>query len=114
MQDNAKVVVGGRELELAPLKTGQIKRHWAKLAQVVKVMQEAEGAGVMEHMAEMVDAQEQILLASLQNRYQDVTLEQIEDMEFTDLQDAVAAVIGITGLTRKSKGEATPQAPANA
>jgi hypothetical protein len=89
------IILGGLNLEVRPLKLGQL-RH------VLDALEEMVGKSG----GELVDAAAHVVAAGLEPAHPELTLERILDLEASieELNDAVAAVLRTAGLRRPEDG----------
>lgn len=98
------VTIGGRAYEIPPLNTGQVKRHWSKFCEVLESMQQL-GLGGLSALA---GAQSELLLLALNNRYPEITMDDVEALDLVDLNDAVQAVVeGVARPKQTAPGQTT-------
>ncbi len=94
--------LGGVELVLAPLNLQQVEEFESVLPQLGKQggLHEALKAGVP------------IIHASLSRNYSDITLDDVRGLlDIGNFREALDAVLGISGYSRRAPGEPTPASP---
>jgi hypothetical protein len=102
------VTIKGSTFELQTFTAGQL-RHVvsAKLAAVEVLYAKLEAGDIspVAVMPELIKNCCEIVLVSLQNKYPDITIEQVESLTFIEIQEAVNAACATARMT----GEAKPQ-----
>jgi len=94
--------LGGRELTLAPLNLQQVEQFEAIMPELGKQasLRDALSVGVP------------IIHASLSRNYADITLDDVRGLlDIGNFRDALDAVLGISGYSRRPPGEPTPASP---
>jgi hypothetical protein len=105
------ITIQGKTYNLPPLNTGQIRRHAGPLLTAISTLADAKDPmAAVASVPEIIGQHADLLHMALRNEYPHVTLEEVESLQFPEIQEAVQAVIENSGLTGPKPGEA--KAPA--
>ena len=83
------VMIGGRAYEIPSLTTGQVKRDWPKFCEILASLQDRGPAG----LGILASAQSDILLLALNNRFPEITMDDVDSLDLVDLNAAVQDLI---------------------
>src|SRR5574337_945295 len=98
----ARMNLGGRELVLAPLNLQQVEQFESVLPELGKQgsLRDALSTGVP------------IIHASLSRNYPEITLDEVRGLlDIGNFREALDAMLGISGYSRRQPGEPTPASP---